>query len=140
MIDAQIDCESRLHGGRTRHKKPKKPPRPRFQRASTERADDLVCVVGEANAWPYRATELRTHHPDELVQWTACRLKTSETFDFVVAPKNPLAPSTAGYTRLSRELLEGAERWRSFWTDGARSCGTPTSFAPGVGTRLRCSG
>jgi DTW domain-containing protein YfiP len=124
MVDAQLDCEKRFHGARLRHRKAEKPSRPRVPPLLGDRAGDLVSVVGEANAWPYRATELRTEYSDELVHWAARRLKTGETFDFVVAPKNPLAPSTPIHTRLSPDLLaaggtvqELMSQWRSFVRD-----------------------
>jgi DTW domain-containing protein len=104
MIDAQIDCERRFQGARTRHaKKPRKGPHmpPLFE----ERFDDLVCVVGEANAWPYRSRERGIVYEDELVHWVAHRVSTGETFDFVVAPRNPLAPRTPVYVGLSAERL-----------------------------------
>jgi DTW domain-containing protein YfiP len=124
MVDAQLDCEKRFHGARIRHHKAEKPSRPRLPPLLADRADDLVCIAAEANAWPYRAAELRTEYSDELVHWTARRLKTGETFDFVVAPRNPLAPSTPIHTRLSPDVLaaggtfaELVSRWRSFVRD-----------------------
>jgi DTW domain-containing protein YfiP len=120
MIDAQIECAARLHGARIRYKKATKQKTPRIPALLTDRVDDLVCVVGEANAWPYRAAA-RDIHPDVLVHWTARRLATGETFDFIVAPSTPLAPNTPIHTRLSthelatggtlRDLFEG---WKSF--------------------------
>src|SRR6185436_16641459 len=54
MVDMQIEHRERLHGGRTRHKKTRAPRRPDVPACLRERPGDLVCVVGEANAWPYR--------------------------------------------------------------------------------------
>ena len=69
------------------------------------RFDDLVCVVGEANAWPYRGGASR--HPDELVHWVAHRLATGETFARIAAPVGPLSPSTAFHCGLSEDALRG---------------------------------
>ena len=55
MVDAQLAHVGR--GGSPRHVRPLRPrrepdPHSRLPRALRERADDLVCVYGEANAWP----------------------------------------------------------------------------------------
>ena len=120
MIDTQIACEKRLDGGRVRRKK-RIPRTPHVPRGFRDRVDDLVCVVGEANAWPYCSVERDTAYPDEMVQWVARRLKTGETFDFVIAPRNPLAPKTSSYVGLSPDLLAAGgtlaelhERWHAF--------------------------
>ncbi len=120
MVDTQIDCAERLHGARTRHRKAHTPRRPPIPACLGERTADLVCVVGEANAWPYRAAD-RSVYPDVLVQWVARRLATGETFDVVAAPETPLAPSTPIHTRLSPDLFatggtlgELFDRWQSF--------------------------
>jgi DTW domain-containing protein YfiP len=104
MIDAQIEHAQRLHGARTRHAKKTKrgPSVPRIFR---ERFGDLVCVVGEANAWPYRSRERGAVYEDEIVHWVARRVATGETFDFVAAPRHPLAPRTPTYVGLSAERL-----------------------------------
>ncbi len=120
MIDAQIECQGRLHGARVRHAHARGE---RHKRANLpgwlrERAGDLVCAVGEANAWPYRP---RSEHPDEIIHWVAHRLSTGETFDCVVAPRRPLAPRTTSHTGLDEEVLaagmaphEMVQKWREF--------------------------
>ena len=118
LVDAQIDCQSRLHGARVRHRRNKVHlQRPRL--ASELGSDRLVCVSGEANAWPYH--EGASSPPDELVQWVARRLSTGETFEAVIAPRQRLAPSTTSHTQLSEERLGAGEtfarfteRWRAF--------------------------
>jgi DTW domain-containing protein YfiP len=121
MIDAQIDCERRFHGARTRHAKKPKRARPNVPRIFRERFEDLVCVVGEANAWPYCSRERGTVYEDELVHWVACRVATGESLDYIVAPRNPLAPRTPAYVGLSSERLAAGgtleeldARWREF--------------------------
>src|SRR4051812_34726481 len=54
MVDAQLACQagSPRRGMRQVHRP--RPPRRVVPDAIVERFDDLVCVVGEANAWPYR--------------------------------------------------------------------------------------
>src|SRR5205814_10036364 len=53
-------------------------------------ASRLVCVHGEANAWPVRTPGRRA---PEIVHWVAWRPATGDTFEAVVAPRGPLAPS-----------------------------------------------
>jgi hypothetical protein len=125
MIDAQIEHERNRSRARVRHaKKTPKPPGVRIPSMLRERALDLVCVVGEANAWPYRARESGTVYEDELVHWVAVRLATGERFDQVVAPMSPLAPRASSHVRLPVDtLLAGStapelhRRWREFLRD-----------------------
>jgi hypothetical protein len=133
MIDMQIACEQRLGGLRPRHKKVPRPPRRRAPRALAAHAGDLVCVVGEANAWPYGSAERGHACADELVHWVACRPGTGETFERVVAPRNPLAPRTPSYVALPEEVLRAGgslsalhRGWRAFVreTDVVCSWGT----------------
>jgi len=124
MIDAQIDCEERFHGARSRHahaRRPRPVRRPHVPALFRERAADLVCVVGEANAWPYHSRERGVVYSDETVHWVAHRLATGETFERVVRPRNPLAPRTSTHVSLSEESLAAGvsvaalhEGWRSF--------------------------
>jgi DTW domain-containing protein YfiP len=122
MIDAQIEHERTRNRMRIRHKKKTpKPPGVRVPAILRERADDLVCVVGEANAWPYRAREEGTTYEDELVHWVAVRVATGEVFEEVVAPTSPLAPRASSHVRLPVETIAGGgtlpalhARWRAF--------------------------
>ena len=122
MIDKQIAFATSLHGARVRHNKgPVEPKRMRIPRALAEHPERLVCVTGEANAWPYRDPKLRTTHREEMVHWLAYRPATGETLDSIIAPRNPLAPSTAPHIGLTDEaLLQGEslaalhERWAAF--------------------------
>ena len=67
------------------------------------RWDDLVCVTGEANAWPKHA------RPDELVQVALHRPATGETFAAIIAPAGELAPSTTFHTELDEAMLRAGE-------------------------------
>lgn len=114
MVDAQLACQARAprRGGVRQVQRPR-PPRRRVPDAVVQRFDDLVCVVGEANAWPYRSGE-RPDEPerrDELVHWVAHRVATGETFGLIVAPERPLSPSTAFHIDLPEDgLRRGAPR------------------------------
>jgi DTW domain-containing protein YfiP len=120
MVDAQIAHAA--SGASTRIKKPRRerPVKPRVPPMLRARSSDLVCVVGEVNAWPYSAPE-RARFPEELVHWVAVRLATGEMFECVLAPKHPLAPGTLRWVELPKERIEGgahiselADRWSAF--------------------------
>lgn len=116
MVDAQIVCQARSprRGGVRQVHRPR-PPRRVVPDAIVERFEDLVCVVGEANAWPYRGRwrttgELREPSDetrDELVHWVAHRVATGETFAQIVAPAGPLSPSTAFHIELPEAAILG---------------------------------
>ena len=126
MVEGQLEYAKTVRGARVRHAKLKPKPRalPRVPPALRDREGDVVCVVGEANAWPYRCAERATSAPDELVHWVAHRLGTGETFELVVRPEHALAPRTPSYVGLSEEALASgatsadlATRWRAFVKD-----------------------
>lgn len=124
MIDAQIDCEASRHNHRGRRPRAPRPPRPRAQSPLGERASDVVCVIGEASAWPRRADPTTSVWPEELIQWVAHRPATGETFEAILAHRYPLAPGTAAQTGLSADDLARGEprvevlaRWRAFVRD-----------------------
>ena len=78
-----------------------------------EQTADVVCILGEANAWP------RFHpdrNPPEIVHWLARRISSGEDFSAVIAPRRTLAPSTGRHLRLSEQMLLAGESWQSFST------------------------
>lgn len=121
MVALQVEYRERLRGGVSRHARRwegsnHKPAR--LPAELTERWGDLVCIAGEANAW---STSLPGAHPEELVHWLGCRVATGELFEALVAPRNPLAPSTPVHTRLDPAALAAgldarsfAARWQGF--------------------------
>ena len=104
MVDAQLRCQDARPSHRV--KKPRAPRPPRVPRPLIERFGDLVCVVAEANAWPYRAGE--SSPPDELIQIVAERVATGERFAGFAAPLTPLSPSTLFHTELDQDVLVGS--------------------------------
>ena len=123
MIDRQIELRELNRTLPCRHfiKQKRAPNVPAVLR---EHRDDIVCVVGEANAWPYLAFDTRMAYPDELVHWVAWRIATNESFEFIAAPRYPLAPNTAEHVALRPERLNagGSLRelqagWRCFVRD-----------------------
>lgn len=112
MVDAQLAAQAARPARRVRVPRVKKPIVERLPPALVERFDDLVLVVGEANAWPYvrdhrRATG-RDAQLDELVHWIALRPSTGEVFEQLAAAEAPLSPSTCFHTRLTEAQLAAA--------------------------------
>jgi len=105
MVDSQLACQATRPLRRLRVNHAPVPLRDKLPAALRERFADLVCVYGEANAWPYRE-----HHEslgDELVHWVAHRPSTGEGFDMVAAPQLALSPSTPFHTGLDEARLRG---------------------------------
>jgi DTW domain-containing protein len=104
MVDAQVACHRESRSIRTRQRV--RPRRWLVPDALTTRFGDLVLVVGEANAWPYREGDARVAS-DELVHWVALRPATGEVFERFAAPVGPLSPSTTFHAALTEEQLRG---------------------------------
>jgi DTW domain-containing protein YfiP len=113
MIDTQLRYAKTVRGARQRHAvhRTRHPRRPRTPELLRARAHDVVCLHGEANAWPARAA---AGHPPEIVHWVARRARTGETFEAIIAPRRPLAPSIPAHIRIPRERLAAGESWEGF--------------------------
>jgi DTW domain-containing protein YfiP len=105
MVDAQLACQERSPKRRFRIPRTSRSLRTRLPDALTTRFEDLVLVVGEANAWPYRLGV--PDHPDELVHWVAHRPATGESFEAIAVPEHPISPSTSFHIGLEDEALRG---------------------------------
>lgn len=121
MIDTQLRYREQRGTPRSRHQRQAQAKPSRVPSFLLQNRDRIVCVGGEANAWPCRDLTSRSAYPDELVQWVAYRPSTRERFECFVAPKNPLSPSTPSHLDLdANQLRSGAgldelfERWRAF--------------------------
>jgi DTW domain-containing protein YfiP len=121
MIDAQIACEAERQHHRGRGPRPPKPPRPRLSTPLAGRETDVVCVIGEANAWPRGVDRSPAPFPQELVQWIAHRPSTGETFEAIVRPQRPVSPAIESQIGLRADEVLGGEalgdalaRWRAF--------------------------
>jgi hypothetical protein len=128
MIDAQIACAERFRQARTRHDRGPRPRRRRLPPPLLAHGGNLVCVAGEANAWPYESSERAAQYPEELVHWLAFRPSTGERFELVKAPRH-LAPMTPVHLALSGRALESGctgellrEQWRAFVRDDDVLC------------------
>ncbi|HVV49570.1 MAG TPA: tRNA-uridine aminocarboxypropyltransferase, partial [Polyangia bacterium] len=88
MIDTQLRYARTVRGARHRHAlhRARRARRPTTAALLRARAEDLVCLHGEANAWP---AHLAGRSPPELVHWLARRPHTGETFEAIIAPRRP---------------------------------------------------
>lgn len=107
MVDAQLAFKEGRRQRLRKRVQRELPPSPELTLLRA-RWDDLVCVAGEANAWPYR--EGRHRERDELVHWVAQRPSTGETFAGLAAPTHGLAPSTARNLKVAPEDIVAAPR------------------------------
>ncbi len=111
LVERQLHYAKTINTNRHRRDKPRRSPRDRIPAPLRNRLADLVCVHGEANAWPNLHPD-RT--PPETVHWLAKRMATGETFEAVITPRGRLAPSTCRHIKLTAETLAAGEAWESF--------------------------
>lgn len=101
MVAAHLAERERSPSPRYRTRPPRAL-RDKLPAAIATRFEDLVCVVAEANAWPYADG---TGLADELVHWVAHRPGTDESFDLVASPRHPLSPTTPHHTGLPADRI-----------------------------------
>jgi DTW domain-containing protein YfiP len=129
MVRRQEWFETAVCTSRHRHSKRIKPAR-RYPLIERVRADwsRLVCVQGEANAWP-RGDRPRVRGPaphlrePEVVHWVAERPSTGERYEAIVAPRRQLAPATSSHIELpTADLVDGLDlaSWQNSWIEFAR--------------------
>jgi len=110
MVDNHLAERGRSPNPRYRSRPPR-PLRDKLPPAIGARFDDLICVVAEANSWPYADDAGEPGLPDELIHWVAYRPATGERFDLIAAPEHPLSPTTACHTELAEaDILAGVPR------------------------------
>ncbi len=108
MVDAQLAARAARPVRRFRVERAPVDPKSRLPALVRERFDDLVLVVAEANAWPYRDG---IQPPSELVHLVAYRVANGEVFDRIAAPAGAIAPSTSFHCGLAEDRLRaGAPR------------------------------
>jgi len=111
MVERQLYFVTEVASNRHRHSVIHRPPRDPIPPELRQRPADLVCVQGEANAWPRLHPE---RSPPETVHWLARRMSSGESFESVIAPRRPLAPSTCHHIRLGPEVLAAGDSWETF--------------------------
>ena len=111
MVRSQLQFATAVADHRHRRSLVRREPRNPVPALLRERAADVVCVHGEANAWPRLHPE-RTR--PEIVHWLARRIDSGEMFESVIAPRGRLAPSTCHHISLSAEALAAGESWDAF--------------------------
>jgi DTW domain-containing protein YfiP len=111
MVAMQLEFAGRSVRGRRRERR-RNEQTARARLPDALHAPQLLCVTGEANAWPHDRALRRPPHPHELVHWLAQRVGDSErddSFELLLAPRLPLAKSPIVHARLSEyELMQGA--------------------------------
>ncbi|HEY1696099.1 MAG TPA: tRNA-uridine aminocarboxypropyltransferase [Polyangiaceae bacterium] len=138
MVDTQLACERRFRGAGIRHAATRRarPARRHLPRLLHAREKDILCVSGEANAWPHGSTERDGARGEELVHWTAFRPHTGERFDVVASPRGAIAPRTPVHVALSHDAIAAGcsgddlrDRWRAFVRDTDVVCSWGTFAA-----------
>lgn len=70
----------------------------------------LLCVMGEANAWPHDRALGGSPFPHEIVHCAAVRLSDEARFEQVIKPRLPLSASPIKHAKLTElELATGVE-------------------------------
>ncbi len=119
MVEAQLLYRTLKPGVPWRRTKRRRAPRGSAARAMLRaRHDDLVLVYAEANAHPAGSPDWGV---PELIELVAVRPATAERFVAIIAPRRPLAPSTAQHLEIeAARLLRGESiagavaRWQGF--------------------------
>ncbi|MGE0548844.1 MAG: DTW domain-containing protein [Kofleriaceae bacterium] len=102
MIDAQLACEASQPAQRSRRMR-LRPKRLNLPETIASRWHDLLCVVGEANAWPLR--DAQPSRPAGLVHWLGYRPSDGSLFEAIAAPEGELSPSTTFHCELTSAQL-----------------------------------
>lgn len=122
MVDVQLDFAARSTGGRKRERRRNTArARPRLPDALLDAR--LVCVGGEANAWPHQRATRKPPYPHELVHWVARRASGHPAggarFEAFIAPREPLSTSPFAHARLSPAQLRSGlsiHDFRAAWS------------------------
>jgi DTW domain-containing protein YfiP len=109
MVDVQVEFASQV--AEPRWRKRRHEARPATSRLPSSLLEPrLLCVIGEANAWPHDRALGGPPHPHELVYCCAARVSDEAArFERVIAPRLPLSASPVEHARLTAdELAHGA--------------------------------
>lgn len=107
---AMVDTQLQFHAGKRKRSKKRVakiiPTSPALELVRA-RKDDIVCVVGEANAWPYGLGRHRDR--DELAHWVAYRLGDGAQFSMLAQPQYGWSPTAERTMQLTAAQLAGAQ-------------------------------
>ncbi len=121
MVATQERFMAEVRSSRHRHAGPRPPRQPSLPARVAELWPRLVCVQGDANAWP---SDDPDHQEPEIIHWVAHRPAAGATFEAVVAPRRKLSSSTPAHCGLAVNVIEagcGDAQWRARWDAFRRS-------------------
>lgn len=125
MVETQMGFAAQVAEPRWRRPRtPDSRPRPHPVLPASLLDARLVCLVGEANAWPYDRALGTPPHPHELVQLCAAVVGADAQIEQLIAPRLPLSASPVEHARLSLEDLNAGmtiAQARGGWRDFVRS-------------------
>jgi DTW domain-containing protein YfiP len=120
MVARQRWYETEIRSHRHHRTAPLRPRRPTLKMRLSAQWPRLVCVQGEANAWPRNHAD---RQDPETIHWVAERPATGELFEAVLAPRRTLAPATPVHVDLPQARLlagDSVEAWHRSWRSFAR--------------------
>ncbi len=100
MVETQVGFAAGVAEPRWRRPRPRSA-RPALLLPAALLESRLVCLIGEANAWPYDRKLGGPRHPHELVQICAAIVGVDACFEQLLAPRLPLSTSPVAHARLS---------------------------------------
>ncbi len=128
MVETQVGFAARVGEPRWRRPRPRRVRPDRILPAAL-RGSRLVCLIGEANAWPFDRALGASPHPHELVYLCAAAVGGGERIERMLAPRLPLSASPVAHARLSLEDLkagrtveEARADWHAFTRPGDVLC------------------
>lgn len=128
MVDRQVGFAAGVAEPRWRRPRPRRA-RSGLQLPHSLLASRLVCLIGEANAWPYDRALGGPRHPHELVQLCAAVVGADAEIEQLIAPRRPLSASPVEHARLSLDdlargmtIAEARAEWDRFIQPGDVLC------------------
>jgi len=113
MVDKQLDYVAQSSGGRRRKRRRVHAEGP-SRLPSTLFGPNVICVSGEANAWPHDRALGGAPYPHELVHWTAHRMCDGTRFEALIKPRLPLSPSPEKHSKIDPALLAAGLSFQAF--------------------------
>lgn len=121
MVARQQWFQHQVRSQRHHRVAPSRPRRPTLKTRLQAQWSRLVCVQGEANAWPRNHDD---RQDPETIHWVAERPSTGDRFEALVAPRRSLAPATPMHVEVPAErLLAGTNvrNWHDSWRAFSRA-------------------